>query len=338
MARVRLISPAFFDNERLGVMDPLARLLFIGLWCMADREGRLEDRPLRLKKQILSWDTCDIDALLDALAEDGFIVRYEADGERYIAIPKFLVYQRPHSREVPSPIPPPPDVAANSRPRHDLGRASASPRTDHSSVQTMTSPPNPYPYPYPDPLTDPDPDPHTQGGVGGTAPAAPAVRVPEPATAGGRSATTGTTTTPRYSADFERFWTAYPRKEAKPTAWAAWQKLRPDADTLRAIGDGLERWRRSDQWGRGVYQHPSTWINRRQWEDEPATAEARAAAVAPERPRRPSVAEVSRQALDLLFGDETDTGSNGHGIADVPFRVVDAGGDLARALERPRAG
>ena len=48
MARARNIKPGFFANENLAECDPLARLLFAGLWCLADREGRLEDRPKRI--------------------------------------------------------------------------------------------------------------------------------------------------------------------------------------------------------------------------------------------------------------------------------------------------
>lgn len=49
MARARNIKPAFFMNDELAEIDPLGRLLFIGLWTIADREGRLEDRPARHK-------------------------------------------------------------------------------------------------------------------------------------------------------------------------------------------------------------------------------------------------------------------------------------------------
>ena len=45
MARARNIKPGFFKNEILGVADPLYSLLFEGLWVLADRAGRLEDRP-----------------------------------------------------------------------------------------------------------------------------------------------------------------------------------------------------------------------------------------------------------------------------------------------------
>lgn len=106
MARIRFIKPGFFDNEDLCELHPLARLLFAGLWTLADREGRLEDRPKRIKADVLPYDDAvDIDELLDALDEYGFIVRYIAEGERYIEIVKFHKHQHPHRREAASTIP-----------------------------------------------------------------------------------------------------------------------------------------------------------------------------------------------------------------------------------------
>ena len=46
--RARNLKPGLFKNEILGSADALLTILFEGLWCMADREGRLEDRPLRI--------------------------------------------------------------------------------------------------------------------------------------------------------------------------------------------------------------------------------------------------------------------------------------------------
>jgi hypothetical protein len=107
MARSRNIKPGFFRNEDLADCHPLARLLFIGLWCIADREGRLEDRPKRIKADCLPYDDADADALLAELAAKGFIVRYMVDGTNYIAIPTFTRHQNPHVKEPPSVIPAP---------------------------------------------------------------------------------------------------------------------------------------------------------------------------------------------------------------------------------------
>ena len=107
MSRSRNIKPGFFKNDLLAECDPLARLLFAGLWCEADREGRLEDRPKRLKVECLPYDECNVDALLDQLASKGFIVRYVVDGAGFIAIPEFLKHQKPHMKEAASTIPAP---------------------------------------------------------------------------------------------------------------------------------------------------------------------------------------------------------------------------------------
>ena len=104
---MRTIKPGFFTNEELTELEPLARLLFAGLWCWADREGRLEDRPRRLRIEILPYDDCDADALLDQLAGRGLIVRYAADRTRYIQVVNFVKHQNPHYKEVASTIPPP---------------------------------------------------------------------------------------------------------------------------------------------------------------------------------------------------------------------------------------
>lgn len=94
-------------NDELAEIEPLGRLLFAGLWCIADREGRLEDRPRRIKAEVLPYDNCDVDELLDQLAGRGFIVRYEVDGEGYIQVVNFIKHQNPHYKEVPSEIPAP---------------------------------------------------------------------------------------------------------------------------------------------------------------------------------------------------------------------------------------
>ena len=64
MARARNIKPSFFINEDLGALDPLARLLFIGMWTICDFKGALEYRPSRIKAQILPYDQCDSEALM----------------------------------------------------------------------------------------------------------------------------------------------------------------------------------------------------------------------------------------------------------------------------------
>ncbi len=107
MPRARNIKPGFFVNDELAEIEPLGRLLFIGLWCIADREGRLKDRPKRIKAQVLPFDGCDVDKLLDRLHVKGFILRYEVESCPYIQVLKFNKHQNPHIKEQASEIPAP---------------------------------------------------------------------------------------------------------------------------------------------------------------------------------------------------------------------------------------
>lgn len=107
MARARNIKPGFFGNEQLAEVAFEYRLLFIGLWTMADREGRLEDRPKRIKMAVFPADDVDIDRGLRALESAGLLVRYTVNGARYIAIPTWLKHQHPHYKEPESLIPAP---------------------------------------------------------------------------------------------------------------------------------------------------------------------------------------------------------------------------------------
>jgi hypothetical protein len=106
MARARNIKPGFFLNDLLAEIEPLGRLLFAGLWTIADREGRLEDRPKKIKAAVLPYDDCDVDHLLNELSKRDFIIRYEVNGEKYIQIVKWEKHQNPHYKEVKSEIPP----------------------------------------------------------------------------------------------------------------------------------------------------------------------------------------------------------------------------------------
>ena len=105
MARARNLKPSFFTNDKLAELEPLARLLFQGLWCITDRAGRLEDRPKRIKAELLPYDDCNADALLTALHQHAFILRYVVGDNRYIQVINFSKHQNPHVKEQESTIP-----------------------------------------------------------------------------------------------------------------------------------------------------------------------------------------------------------------------------------------
>jgi hypothetical protein len=107
MPRARNIKPSFFTNEQLVELPYEARLMFIGLWTIADRSGRLEDRPKRIKMSLFPADDVDTDKMLNMLVKAGLILRYQVNNEPYIQVITFAKHQNPHVNERPSTIPAP---------------------------------------------------------------------------------------------------------------------------------------------------------------------------------------------------------------------------------------
>ena len=90
MARIRTIKPEFFTSDDICALPALARLLYIGLWCEADREGRLVWTPGVLERRYLPDDSCDIEALCGELVARGLVRLY---GDGLACIPSFARHQ-----------------------------------------------------------------------------------------------------------------------------------------------------------------------------------------------------------------------------------------------------
>jgi len=249
MARTRSIKPGFFDNEILGDLPPLTRLLFIGLWTIADREGRLEDKPRRIKKILLGYDDVDadgVDKMLQSLHDTGFIFRYSIDGNNYIQIVNFLKHQNPHIREKASEIPPPPaelitkhhESPIHTPDLHGAGTVQATPITVNLSPSTGNLLPT----------TDNPPEGGDDDG--------------EPDKQPKKSL---------LEQRFDEFWAAYPKKVGKKAAWSAFKKVKPDAELFDKIMTAIGRAKATWQWQRenGRYiPNPKTWLNEGRWDDE----------------------------------------------------------------------
>jgi hypothetical protein len=104
MARIRTIKPDFFTSDDICALSPLGRLLYIGLWCEADREGRFAWTPKAFKRRYLPDDECDIDGLCQELLRRDIVRLY---GEDLAFIPTFLDHQHINPREVESKLPAP---------------------------------------------------------------------------------------------------------------------------------------------------------------------------------------------------------------------------------------
>lgn len=198
MARARNIKPGYFINDDLAALGMAAQLLFAGLWCIADREGRLADRPVRIKAQVMPYYDVDVDELLNKLAEGGFIIRYEIDGCKYIQILKFKEHQNPHKNEAQSVIPPP------------SGKA-----PEEHCISTVQKPEEHYSTPADslNPITD------------------SFKLIPDNTSPVGEGENEGKDF--KYPEDFEEFWKAYPRTTDKQAAFKCWKTRKKEGHLPR---------------------------------------------------------------------------------------------------------
>lgn len=263
MARTRSIKPGFFDNELLGSLTPLTRLLFIGLWTQADRAGRLEDRPRKLKKTVLGYDDVSadtVDEMLQALADNGFIIRYEAAGEKYIQVVNFVKHQNPHMKEKPSEIPPPSDYDEHPHAPRESRQDEPEPEEDREDPPEPEAPEEP---PEDEEDTPKEPQKEERGIV---------------------------------ERRFELFWSAYPKKKSKGDALKAFKAIKPNEELFSKIMDGVARGKTSNSWTKenGRYiPYPATWLRAMGWEDEEEDLNNGKARGHPERSNAPTAPAAS---------------------------------------------
>lgn len=105
MARSRNIKPGFFKNEVLSSLDPHTRLLFAGLWTIADREGRFEVRLEKIKAELFPHEQVMLEACMTQLWDKQFLTFYEAGEKHFGQVNNWTKHQSPHHKEVASEIP-----------------------------------------------------------------------------------------------------------------------------------------------------------------------------------------------------------------------------------------
>lgn len=292
MGRTRSIRPGFFLNEKLAEVNPLGRLLFAGLWTIADRRGRLEDRPRRIKAELLPYDDCDIDDLLNQLSISGFIHRYIVNGERYIEIVNFEKHQHIPGSEAESIIPSSSDAGAQilAQSAQDIAqraqdvppvacslylesridnadalshaRARASEREEDLKPGEEAGEPPLSPEEAPA-LSQKEPPPRAEEKL------SLAVERPAP-TAKQKLTVPATAAKDRIRERFAEFWAAYPKKQGKGAAEKAFLKISPTASLHETMIAAIRAAVLSRQWreqnGRFI-PNPATWLNQRRWED-----------------------------------------------------------------------
>ena len=265
--RARNIKPGFYRNENLAECSLEARFVFPGLWMLADKEGRLEYRPKRIKVDLMPFDNVDMEQLLDELNQWGLIKIYEIDGSKYIWIPKFLAHQNPHRKEKSSTIPRHPEdtnPVITSLSEENKEQAEKSPEKDSPLPEQAEKRAG-------QALLNPESlilNPESKNTVGSEAETNP-VCFCEEKTENLSEQEVKAEEAPRrnnYPEDFDTFFRSWPHTNgSKKKAFAAWKKARdkPDLEKLLAMVDALKK---SDKWKRGIIPHPETWLNGNRWE------------------------------------------------------------------------
>jgi len=304
MPRARNIKPGFFMNEELAECDLAARLVFIGLWSLADREGRLEDRPKRIRAFVFPYEDYDVDELLNQLQEHGFIIRYKVEGNKYIQVVNFKKHQRPHPKEAASQIPAPPefsddnvqpidddqydeepclddDQEVNDNDNNIESREKVIPSREKDVTSNGNSRTSPSDILNPD-ILNPDilnPDIlNAEKDTRSSDSASAVLSVCEPPPKEQPKNPKGQIMSKTQLERFNQFWYEYPKKKAKLAAMRVWAKLKPDDELFEAIMLGLRRARASIEWkreGGRFIPHPATFLNQGRWEDEYLPSEQR---------------------------------------------------------------
>lgn len=97
MARIRNISPRFFEDETMARLPFGARLLFVGLWTRCNLNGVFEWNCKLIAAGLFPYDdsvTVEIvTKWMDALVAEGRVVSFEASGKRWGIVPHFSDHQ-----------------------------------------------------------------------------------------------------------------------------------------------------------------------------------------------------------------------------------------------------
>lgn len=132
------------------------------------------------------------------------------------------------------------------------------------------------------------------------------VSTPDPTRPDPTSTPNGVESKPRerggYSPDFETFWAAYPRKEAKRQAWKAWGKAIERA-TPERITAGASRYASDPNRSEQFTKHGSTWLNADGWDDEPLPAATRRLGPVENTLDAWSTPAAGAQSLDFIEGE-----------------------------------
>ena len=111
MARKRMIDPGIWSSEDFSKLTSFSKLVFIGLFSLADDEGRGKANPSYLKSMLFPYEegirSADIKKTLQEIASTMSVIFYTHDEKEYYALKswgKFQTINKPTPSAVPAPV------------------------------------------------------------------------------------------------------------------------------------------------------------------------------------------------------------------------------------------
>lgn len=108
MARKRMIDPNIWQSEDFSKLSTLGKLVFIGLFSLADDEGRGRCNPVYLKSTLFPYEegirSADIDKTLSEISSNMSVIFYTYDGSSYYSLLSWNTFQkidRPSESKIP---------------------------------------------------------------------------------------------------------------------------------------------------------------------------------------------------------------------------------------------
>ena len=246
MPRIRTVKPEFFGSPDTAKASFKARLLYIAMWCWADDYGVGLTNLQSLAGFAFEHDdtsASEVQSLLSEIQGSFGVVFYTVGGRNYYAIPSWDDHQktqRKASRRNPGPDHP--DSVPDQRFNEEHGTSAYA---QGSSVSTQ-----------------------------GDSPLGKGKGTGEREQGNSLAQTSGSS-----ASEFEAFWSVYPRKVGKKTAKTKYAAAVKRAGDEQTVIDGARRLAADPNLPEQRYiPHPTTWLERDGWDDEPLPSPVRPAA------------------------------------------------------------
>lgn len=111
MSRIRTIKPTFWKDQKIGKLKREIRLMFIGLWNLADDEGVVNADASLIRSELFPYDedlrNSSVQAWLDQLTKARMIIPFSYNGESYYLVRAFKAHQvinRPQDSKIPKEV------------------------------------------------------------------------------------------------------------------------------------------------------------------------------------------------------------------------------------------